>query len=454
MMEFGRKIRMQKVIEYITGSIYQKLLDKLYLLVGIVFLVSLSCSSTLNMIPSSLPIPQVNSLLLLPGQRSIPDNIRSVQFFNSSQANSPLVTAQLKSKDRLILRFDELNETNGMFRIHFSHRNSDWTKSNLPLTWFMGSTNKRIVQGGIRNQSNSIPFHTYDIQFLLQDLEFLVSGFYFIHVSDYITGIELFSLPFALTEQRGTLELDGKTSYNNGNLGTAVDRIFAEFSFPEFVDMPVFDLNFDVVQDGFLRKTTRAIGKDFSEEKVAKFYLEESQSYPANSRFYKLNLYSFGLSNQEISEYKESASLPQITLKEDFLSFSDSPYILQSMLGNPSKSITARYALVNFRFNPMGAGPNYDDDFFEVGDFNQWSETKQHKMRWNPELRLFEATILLKQGSYRYTYATLNGTQLNIVELGSSRTKENQWYTGILFYRDPNLQYDRILFIGKVQLLP
>ena len=64
-------------------------------------------------------------------------------------------------------------------------------------------------------------------------------------------------------------------------------------------------------------------------------------------------------------------------------------------------------------------------------------------MRWNPELRLFEATILLKQGSYRYTYATLNGTQLNIVELGSSRTKENQWYTGILFYRDPDLQYDQ-----------
>ena len=102
----------------------------------------------------------------------------------------------------------------------------------------------------------------------------------------------------------------------------------------------------------------------------------------------------------------------------------------------------------------MGAGPNYDDDFFVIGDFNQWSETKQHKMKWNPELRLFETTVLLKQGSYRYTYATLNGTQLNIVELGSSLTKENQWYTGILFYRDPNLQYDRILFIGKVQLLP
>jgi hypothetical protein len=426
---------------------------------GLGMLFWMSCSSTVNLAPSSPPISQVNSLLVLPTQRSVPDNIRSVQFFSSSQASSPLVTARLGSNDQLILRFDELSEISGMFRIHFSHRNKDWTKSNLPSTWFMNSTNQRIIQGGTRNQSNSIPFHTYNSQFSLRDLEFLVSGFYFIHISDYNTGIELFSLPFALTEQRGVLELTGETLYNKGSLGAAVDRIFAEFSIPEFVDMPVFDLSFQVLQDGFLPKAIPAKGKDFSEEKVAKFYLEESQSYPANTRFYGLNLFNFSLSNQEILDYRESAELPQITLKEDFISFSDTPYTLQSMYGNPSSSNTARYAMINFRFNPMGTGPNNDDEIFVVGDFNQWSENKQHKMKWNPELRLFEAAILLKEGSYRYTYATrnyasLDGTQLDINELGSSLTKENQWYTGILFYRDPNLQYDRILFVEMIQLSP
>lgn len=445
---------MQIIALSLSALTNQSKLPKLYLILSFFLLVSMSCSSTVNLTQISSPIPQVNSLLVLPGQRSIPDNIRSVQFFSSSQSNDPLVTARLKSNDRLILRFDELSEINGMFRIHFTHRNSNWTESNLPSTWFMDSPNERIVQGGIRNKSNSVPFHSYDIQLSMHDLEFLLSGYYLIHVSDYTTGIELFSLPFALTEQRGTLKMDGETLYNKGNLGAAVDRIFSEFSFPEFVEVPVFDLNFDMIQDGFLPQTTRARGKDFSEKKVAKFYLEESQSFPANRRFYTLNLSSFSLSNQDILEYEESADLPQITLKEDFLSFSDSPYILQSMFGNPSRSNTARYALVNFRFNPMGAGPNYEDELFVVGDFNQWSESKQHKMKWNPELRLFEATVLLKEGSYRYTYATRNGTQLNIVELGSSLTKENQWYTGIVFYRDPNLQYDRILFIGKVQLQP
>ena len=445
---------MQIIALSLSARTNQSKLPKLYLILSFFLLVSMSCSSTVNLTQSSSPIPQVNSLLVLPGQRSIPDNIRSVQFFSSSQSNDPLVTARLKSNDRLILRFDELSEINGMFRIHFTHRNSNWTQSNLPSTWFMDSPNERIVQGGIRNKSYSVPFHSYDIQLSMHDLEFLLSGYYLIHISDYTTGIELFSLPFALTEQRGTLKMDGETLYNKGNLGAAVDRIFSEFSFPEFVEVPVFDLNFDMIQDGFLPQTTRARGKDFSEEKVAKFYLEESQSFPANRRFYTLNLSSFSLSNQDILEYEESADLPQITLKEDFLSFSDSPYIIQSMFGNPSRSNTARYALVNFRFNPMGAGPSYEDELFVIGDFNQWSESKQHKMKWNPELRLFETTVLLKEGSYRYTYATRNGTQLNIVELGSSLTKENQWYTGIVFYRDPNLQYDRILFIGKIQLQP
>ena len=432
----------------------QYLLSYTYYMLGFISLFWMSCSSTVNLAPSSPPIPQVNSLLVLPEQRSIPDNIRSVQFFSSSQASSPLVTARLGSNDRLVLRFDELSEISGMFRIHFSHRNKDWTQSNLPATWFMNTTNQRIVQGGSKNQSNSIPFHSYDIQFSLRDLEFLTSGFYFIHVSDYTTGIELFSLPFALTEQRGTLELDGETLYNKGNLGAAVDRIFAEFNFPEFVDMPVFDLSFQVLQDGFLPKAVLARGKDFSDEKVAKFHLEESQSYPANTRYYGLNLSTFSLSNRKILEYEESDELPQITLREDFISFSDTPYTLQSMYGNPSSRITARYAMINFRFNPMGTGPNYDDELFVVGDFNQWSENKQHKMKWNPELRLFEAQALLKEGTYRYSYATRNGHDLDAIELGSSLTKENQWYTGILFYRDPNLQYDRILYIGKLQLSP
>ncbi len=432
----------------------QYLLTYIYFALGFIPLFWMSCSSTINLAPSSPPTPQVNSLLILPEQRIIPDNIRSVQFFSTSQASSPLVNARLESNDRLVLRFDELSEISGMFRIHFSHRNKDWTTSNLPPTWFMNTPNQRIVQGGSKNQSNSIPFHSYEIQFSLRDLEFLASGFYFIHVSDYTTGIELFSLPFALTEQLGTLDLNGETLYNKGNLGAAVDRIFAEFSYPEFIDMPVFDLSFQVLQDGFLRKAILARGKDFSEGKVAKFYLEESQSYPANTRYYGLNLSTFSLSNRDILGYEESDELPQITLREDFISYSDTPYTLQSMYGNPSSKITARYAMINFRFNPMGTRPTYDDELFVVGDFNQWSENKQYKMKWNPELRLFEAQVLLKEGTYRYTYATRNGSDLDIIELGSSLTKENQWYTGILFYRDPNRQYDRILYIGKLQLSP
>jgi hypothetical protein len=131
-MVFGRVIEMQIIALSLSARTNQSKLPKLYLILSFFLLVSMSCSSTVNLTQSSSPIPQVNSLLVLPGQRSIPDNIRSVQFFSSSQSNNPLVTARLKSNDRLILRFDELSEINGMFRIHFTHRNSNWTQSNLP----------------------------------------------------------------------------------------------------------------------------------------------------------------------------------------------------------------------------------------------------------------------------------------------------------------------------------
>jgi hypothetical protein len=75
-------------------------------------------------------------------------------------------------------------------------------------------------------------------------------------------------------------------------------------------------------------------------------------------------------------------------------------------------------------------------------------------MNWNAELGLFEVPVLLKEGNYRYSYALKQGNELDISYLSSSLTKENQSYTGVLLYRDPNLQYDRVLSIKTTFIKP
>ena len=418
------------------------------------FLFTLGCSATYTLNTAPPPIPLKNSLLLVNGQRSVPANIKSVRFWNPAQPNAPIPSIRLNSRDRLLLSFDELSEYTGTFLIQFSHRNRDWTKSSLPETWFMDGMNQLSLQGGEPSMANSIPYHHYQLSIEQAKLQFLVSGYYFIHVLDFSSGIELFNLPFIITEQQVDLMVESETLYNSGSFGGAKERLFYEFGLPEFVDMPVFDLDMHVYQDGFLRTSVPARGKDFSQDKLGRFYLEESQAFPAFTRFYSLGLQGLTLRNEEILAYEEDPELPRITLKEDFISFSDTPYQLQSMFGSPNSQRFSRYAKVNFRFNPMGDRPKSSEEVYLVGDFNQWTQDRDYKMNWNAELGLFEVPVLLKEGNYRYSYALKQGNELDISYLSSSLTKENQSYTGVLLYRDPNLQYDRVLSIKTTFIKP
>lgn len=414
----------------------------------------LACSSSYKLTTPPVSVPKKNSLLLVHGQRMVPANIKSVQFWNPAQPNAPIPVLRMNSNDRLELRFDELSEYTGTFLIQFSHRNRDWSRSTLPESWFLDAINQLILQGGEPSIASSIPYHHYQLSIEQSKLRFLASGYYFVHVLDYSSGIELFNLPFVVTEQKIDLLVESETLFNSGSYGAARERLFYEFNLPDFVDMPVFDLDLQIFQDGFIRKTTWARGKDFSEEKIGRFYLENDQAFPANTRFYSLSLQDLTLRNKEIFSYEDNPTLPIITLKEDFISFSDLPYQVQSMYGNPKVQRFARYAKVNFRFNTMGERPRSYDEVYLIGDFNQWTQDQSYKMIWNHDLGLFEIPVILKEGTYRYNYALKQGAELDITYLSSSLTKENQSYTGVLFYRDPNLQYDRVLSIKTTAISP
>ena len=81
---------------------------------------------------------------------------------------------------------------------------------------------------------------------------------------------------------------------------------------------------------------------------------------------------------------------------------------------------------------------------FVVGDLIS-GRNQANKMKWNPELRLFETTVLLKEGSYRYTYATRNSTQLDIVELEVALPRETN---GIQDFTEIEPTIRPYLFIG------
>ena len=384
------------------------------------------------------------SLSMVPGQVPVPNSIKSLQFYPEGSPSS-LPVLELGKPKNLILSFDELTSVSGQFRISFTHHEQNWEESNIPDAWYLDGVNEIVVQGGERNAQNDPGYFHYSFTIPGNRVRFAMSGNYLLHVYDQQSGIELFSLPFIVTEDAGEVSTNVETIYNSGNSGAAVDQLFSEFRSPDFVELPQFDLSFSFAQNHLL--STLKIPSEVSNvvQGVTEFHLSRSQAYEANFDYSRLDLHEFTTQTYQIFDYQPASIPPKVILREDFLNFTATPNIdHDNTFGRPNSGRYARYGEVFFRFNTMGRLLN-SDGIFLIGDFNQWTISDRYKLRYNEETELFETSALIKEGIYTYKYVTITNGKIDQFTLSDTITKQTQRYTVFVYFRDNEFQYDRLL---------
>ena len=410
----------------------------------------ISCAPGENVITKQLPSSRTaSSLLLVPGQLSTPQSIKSVQLYRKGfEGNLPII--ELESEQKLVLEFDELASVSGQYRISFSHHNKDWEESGLPDPWIYDGINELFIRGGTPNEQFKPDYIHYKFEFPNRNLKFSVSGHYLLHVFDYQSGTELFSLPFFVTEGEGDLLIRSETLFNQGENGSARDQLFGKYSYPEFVEFPRFDLSYAFVQNRFWRQIKRAGQISFTDKGLTEFHLSRDNSFTANFDFTALDLTELSLQNPQIFNFEPARTPPRVTLKDDFLNFlADPKPYANSELGLPKSEPAARYNDVIFRLN-TGSGFQTSERFYLIGDFNQWTISERYELKFNPVLNVYQTSSLIKEGLYSYKYVTLENGRINELRLSDSLTKRDQEYIGFVYYRDPQYQYDRLLNSKKI----
>ena len=415
----------------------------LFLLLALLTL--LSCSSGRSAINQQVQTPRSTpGLLLVPSQLSAPQSIKSLQLYRKgTRSNPPII--ELGSNEKLVLEFDELASVSGQFTIRFSHHNKNWEESGLPDIWVYDGVNELFLRGGSDNQGFKPDYFHYKFEFPNRDLSFKVSGHYLLHVYDYQSGTELFSLPFFVSEAEGDLAISSETVYNQGEDGSAKDQLFGKYTYPEFVEFPRFDLSYGFVQNRFWKQFKNAGQISFVEDGFTEFHLSRENSFPANFDFSLLDLTELSLQNEQIYNFEPARVPPKVTLKDDFLNFLAEPKPrTESESGLPNNDLNARYADVLFRLN-SGDRLSQSSQVYLIGDFNQWSISERNQLRYKSDLGIYETTALIKEGTYSYKYVTLENGNINELRLSDTLTKRDQEYVGFVYYRDPQYQYDRLL---------
>lgn len=387
------------------------------------------------------------SRYLVPNQLPAPQTIKSIQLYRKGSITNPPII-ELESPEKLILAFDELSDLTGQFRVTFTHHDQEWNESNIPQDWYLEGRNELILGSGNKNELSQPDYIHYNLEFPSGQLQFKTSGNFMLHVSDLSSGIRLFSLPFFVTENAGTMVSEVETNYNAGQRFNAVDRPFSLYKYPDFVEFPQFDLSFYFVQNRFWGDTRRSENYDFSEEGKAQYHLSSENAFAANYDFIRLDLTNFSIYGRDIIDWFPGKNPPEIILKEDVLNFSSDPLEIRgTTFGNPKTSEQARYASVRFRFQDGG---QYTEDpgVYLVGDFNQWILSDQNKLNYNEESGYWETTSLIKQGTYTYKYAVKDSTAgIDDLILSDTITRQDQEYISFVYFDDPDYSYQRLLYV-------
>ena len=94
-----------------------------------------------------------------------------------------------------------------------------------------------------------------------------------------------------------------------------------------------------------------------------------------------------------------------------------------------------------------------DKDLYVVGLFNNYETSEANKMVYNEEQGGFEKTLLLKQGYYNYTIATVDKKtgKFSLSEIPGSFWQTENLYQGLLYYTPFGGTYDALIGYGEMR---
>lgn len=383
----------------------------------------------------------------LPGQVAPPPEIQSIQLYPTKDETAPPVI-HLGSRQQLTLEFDYLDAGIRQFKLIVSHQTKNWEESPISPAIYLESFSETYFGDGQKSVVQNPTYHHYSYRFPNERLNITKSGNYLLSVFDYDSNKLLFRIPFFVSENKGTLDTQIKTLFAQRNDGHSIAQPFSAYRYPAFVQHPQFDLSFFYVQNQFWGRAQESKRFDTATPGVVNSHLSHDKSFVANYEFNLLDIRSFEPDGQQIVDIQPGQTPPLVTLRRDIQRFDSrpSPYPGSFPLGLPRDDRQAKYGLIEFSFEPASTIPA-KAQLYLLGDFNNWMIDQRLRMRVDSTASLWKGHALIKQGNYRYKYVLIQENQIDDLSLDQMFTRSRQQYMTLVYFRDPQRNFDRLLKI-------
>lgn len=380
-----------------------------------------------------------------------PDYIKTVTFNKPPENMIPIY----EIGDVITVEFDDVIGDEADYYYQFEHYDHNWTPSRLFKNEFLvGIDDMRIFD--YRNSFTTIqPYSHYTLTIPNQFTQgFKVSGNYMIHI--YNDSRELvFSRKFMISENLAQIGVEVLRARDLEFVNTQQRvQFFIDSQAINFIN-PAETLKTTIIKNADLNETIDNLKPQFNlgnrqeyrYDARASFWAGNEYLFFENKDFRSPNLNIDYVTKEDLYEAHLFVDAPRYGNEYTFNPDINGNFTVVT-LDNEDNAVQAEYVNIHFSLQPTFNLPP-DASVYVMGNFNAFQLHEENKMVYNTKRNMYEATILLKQGFYNYSYVVVyeNGeTDPGFID-GNLWQTENE-YSVLAYYREPGGRYDRLIGIG------
>lgn len=399
---------------------------------------------------------ETSQSMLAPGFHTL------VTEVNGQTQSIPVIT--LGTMDRLTVKWDELSDERRYLRYRLKHCDRDWRPSRLLESEWIDGFNEAPVESFDYSRLTPNHYVNYSVTLPSDAMSPTRSGNYLLEVYDEEAPDEvLVRVPFYISENLADMAMSvtSRTDIDINDSHQQVNVIADTRRLDSTAD-PMGALTLEVTQNGRHDNMAVAARPMRMQGSAAIYEHDRRLIFPAGNEYRRFETVTprypgMGVERVRwLDPYYHFDLLidePRAELPYAYDSTQHGRFKVRNSDGYDtatSSDTDADYVMVHFSLDIPRL---LDADIYIDGDLSLRAFSPESRMNWNPSTGRYEASLLLKQGSYNYQYLTLpaGSTVARTAPVEGDKHETVNEYVARLYYRPPGARADRLVGTASIR---
>ncbi len=382
--------------------------------------------------------------------------IKTVQCYNAQKEQSLPVIA-LKSNERLVFSFDDLNAGSKNYWYTVEHCTSDWKSSRLSTIDYLESLSEDRITDYKYSFGTIQKYTHYQLTLPNTQIRPKISGNYILKV--YEDGNQqkpVISQQFYVVDNLVNIGVDVVAS-SQVSLRFSNQKINFTILHQMPIQNPYTDLKAIVMQNGNPQTAVLNTKPNFIRPGSLAYNELNSNDFVAGNEFRKFDIRSLRYKGDNVQDIIKDTTTSVIlfqdinTSKAKYSNLIDEngSFFIRNKEGSDDPT-EGDYANVMFTLNAVPPTPN--GDVYVTGRFNNYILNEASKLSFDSSRKRFYGNILLKQGLYDYKYVWLNKDtgKIDQAVFEGSFFETLNTYQVFAYYKKPGMRWEELIGYSNV----